>query len=89
MVIAVTAWWVRRSLSDLGYAILTIAFIALLVGLTTPILSLEASKELPILGDTVFQFQSKGVLSTISALEQNGNLWLARSGTPYPQIFAR
>ncbi len=77
VVIAVTTWWVRRRLSDLGYATLTIAFIALLVGLTTPVLSLEASKELPVLGETVFQFQSKGVLSTIAALEQNGNLWLA------------
>ena len=77
VIIAATAWWVRRSLSDLGYATLSIAFIALLVGLTTPILSLEASKELPVLGETVFQFQSKGVLSTISALKENGNLWLA------------
>lgn len=72
------AWLLgQRQVAELGYAMLTIAVIALVVGLTTPILSVEASKELPVLGDTVLQFQSKGILTTISGLWLHGNQWLA------------
>ncbi|MEJ2323106.1 MAG: hypothetical protein P8Z31_12525, partial [Gammaproteobacteria bacterium] len=71
------AWTLRRRWLDLAYMMLAIALVALLVGLTTPILAVEASKELPLLGETVFEFQSKGILSTIGALEEHGNLWLA------------
>ena len=71
------AWLPKRRSSDLGYAMLTIAVIALAVGLTTPILSVEASKDLPVLGETVLQFQSKGILTTITGLWENGNQWLA------------
>ncbi|KRT54999.1 Paraquat-inducible protein A [endosymbiont of Ridgeia piscesae] len=70
------SWLLNRRWIDLGYMMLLVALISLLVGLTTPILSVEASKELPLLGETVFQFKSKGILSTIGALWQNGNLWL-------------
>lgn len=70
-------WRVRRERQDLGYGLLVAAFMALLVGLTAPILSVEASKSLPLLGETVFQFESKGVLTTIGALWESGNLWLA------------
>ncbi|MCG8428970.1 MAG: paraquat-inducible protein A [Chromatiales bacterium] len=71
------AYLVRCDLGDMAYAALLVAMIALAVGLSAPILSLAASKELPVLGETVFQFQSKGVLSTITALQSVGNLWLA------------
>ncbi|TVT59751.1 MAG: paraquat-inducible protein A [Sedimenticola thiotaurini] len=71
------AWLAQRKAGDLGYAMLTISVIALAVGLTTPILSVEASKELPVLGDTVLQFQSKGILTTITGLWEHGNQWLA------------
>ncbi len=70
-------WSRHRSLLDVGYAMLLVALVALAVGLSTPILSVEASRELPVLGETVFQFKSKGILSTIDALRQSGNLWLA------------
>ena len=70
-------WSLNRSLLDVGYAMLLVALVALAVGLSTPILSVEASKELPVLGETVFQFKSKGILSTIDALRESGNLWLA------------
>ncbi|MGD8235904.1 MAG: paraquat-inducible protein A [Chromatiales bacterium] len=68
---------VRQRWLDVAYMMLAIAFVALLVGLATPILSLQASRELPVLGETVFQFQSKGILTTIGALREQGNLWLA------------
>lgn len=67
----------RRNLGDLGYAMLTVATVALVVGLTTPILSIEASKELPVLGETVLQFQSKGIMTTIVSLKEHDDLWLA------------
>jgi hypothetical protein len=72
------AWLLgQRKVGELGYAMLTIAVIALVVGLTTPILSVEASKDLPVLGDTVLQFQSKGILTTITGLWEHRNQWLA------------
>ena len=71
------AWLQRRSAGDLGYAMLTVGVISLVVGLTTPILSVEVSKTLPVLGETVLQFQSKGILTTVSGLWEHGNLWLA------------
>lgn len=71
------AWLARRRAGDLGYAMLSVGVIALAIGLTTPILSVEVSKDLPVLGDTVLQFQSKGVLTTVSGLWQHGNSWLA------------
>lgn len=70
-------WLSRRRFGDLGYAMLTVGVIALAVGLCTPILSVEVSKTLPVLGETVLQFQSKGVFTTISGLWSHGNLWLA------------
>ena len=75
--ILLLAWLIRRRPGDLGYAALGVALVALAVGLTTPILSLEASRELPVIGQTLFQFQSKGVLSSIQALRGHGDLWLA------------
>ena len=73
----IAAWGVRRDMGDVAYAMLAAAVIALAVGLSAPILSVEASKSLPLLGETVFQFQSKGVLSTIGTLAEAGNRWLA------------
>lgn len=75
--ILLLAWLMRRRLDDLGYAALGVALVALVVGLTTPILSLEAGRELPVIGQVLFQFQSKGVLSSIQALRSHGDQWLA------------
>ncbi|WP_063370463.1 paraquat-inducible protein A [Sedimenticola thiotaurini] len=71
------AWLLRHRTGDLGYAMLTVGVVALMVGLTTPILSVEVSKTLPVLGETVLQFQSKGILTTVSGLWEHGNRWLA------------
>lgn len=77
LLLLMVVWMLQRDLLDLGYAMLLVALICLAVGLSTPILSLEAGKELPVIGETVFQFKSKGVLTTIDALRQSGNGWLA------------
>jgi len=71
------AWLLRRRTGDLGYAMLTVGVVSLMVGLTTPILSVEVSKTLPVLGETVLQFQSKGILTTVTGLWEHGNRWLA------------
>ena len=75
--VLVSAWWVRRDTGDVAYAMLATAAVALAVGLSAPILSVEATKSLPLLGETVLQFESKGVMSTIVSLVDGGNLWLA------------
>jgi hypothetical protein len=77
LLLLLLAWMYRQRAGDLGYAMLTVGVIALGVGLTTPILSVEVSKTLPVLGETVLQFQSKGILTTVSGLWENGHLWLA------------
>lgn len=70
-------WWSRRLWADTAYVLLLISAIALWVGLTAPILSISLSANLPVLGETVLQFESKGVLSTLHALQSSGNAWLA------------
>jgi paraquat-inducible protein A len=77
LLLLAVVWVLQRDLLDLGYAMLLVALVCLAVGLSTPILSLEAGKQLPVIGETVFQFKSKGVLTTIDALRQSGNAWLA------------
>jgi len=70
-------WRVRRERGDVAYGMLGAALVALGVGLAAPILSVEASKSLPLVGETVFQFESKGILSTVQSLWGSGNAWLA------------
>ncbi|MCW8908125.1 MAG: paraquat-inducible protein A [Sedimenticola sp.] len=77
ILLLLSSWLARRRMDDLGYAMLSIAVVSLAVGLTTPILSIEASKDLPVLGITVLEFQSKGILTTIDGLWQSGHLWIA------------
>jgi hypothetical protein len=72
-----SAWWSRRDLGDVAYVMLGAAIIALVVGLSAPVLWVQASKSLPLLGETVFQFESRGILATILALRDSGNTWLA------------
>lgn len=71
------AFLLRRQPGDLAYAMLLISVIALLVGLSAPILSIGLTAEIPVLGKTVLQFESKGILSTVLTLQQSGNHWLA------------
>lgn len=63
----------RRLVRDL----LGVSCVFLLVGLTTPILTVVAHKEVAVLGDVVLQHESKGIVSTFSKLFQSGNLFIA------------
>ena len=63
----------RRRRLALGCVWLSAA--ALSAGLTAPMLLIVTYKHLPILGPVVFQFESKGVLSSLATLWDNGH-WL-------------
>ncbi len=56
---------------------LIISSIALGVGLFAPILMIVTYKDIPILGNIVFHFQSKGIITTIKMLFTSGNILVA------------
>jgi hypothetical protein len=56
---------------------LVVSLIALAVGLFAPILMIISYKDIPILGQVVFMFQSKGIVTTIETLWSSGNLLVA------------
>lgn len=56
---------------------LVVSVIALVVGLFAPILMIVSYKDFPILGQVVFMFQSKGIVTTIETLWASGNLMVA------------
>ena len=56
---------------------LLVSSIALVVGLLAPMLTIVAHKNMPILGNVVFQFQSKGIFTTIEKLFSSGNILVA------------
>ena len=67
----------RRQRLVLGCVWLSAA--ALPIGLTAPMLLIVTYKHLPVLGPVVFQFESKGVLSSLIALWDNGHWLIALS----------
>ncbi len=71
------AYAYRSDWCDMAYAMLGVSVIALVIGLVTPILTVSAQQDIPVIGETVFQFQSKGIVSTIVGLWHAGNWWLA------------
>ena len=71
------AYAYRSDWCDMAYAMLGVSIVALVVGLLTPILSVSAQQDIPVIGETVFQFQSRGIVSTIVGLWHAGNGWLA------------
>ncbi len=75
--VIVLGYMLRSDWCDMAYSMLGISIIALVIGLTTPILSVSAQQDLPVLGETVLQFQSKGIVSTIIGLKDTGSFWLA------------
>ncbi|RME56001.1 MAG: paraquat-inducible protein A [Deltaproteobacteria bacterium] len=54
--------------------LLLLSTVALLLGLSTPILSIVSYKEFPLLGQVVFQYHAKGIATTIATLWRSGNL---------------
>lgn len=73
----VLSFWIRRRLNDLAIGMLVISTACLWIGLTIPILTIESSQVLPVLGKTIFQYESRGILGSIKTLFSNGNAFLA------------
>lgn len=59
------------------FTLLMVSLIALMVGLFAPILMIVSYKEIPVLGQVVFFFQSKGIITTIQTLWISGNFIVA------------
>jgi len=53
--------------------LLVVSLLALIVGLSAPVLMIITYKDIPVLGRVVFMFQSKGILSTIKTSFHSGN----------------
>lgn len=64
-----------RTRIAVAYALLLASLPALVVGLAAPVLMIVAYQDVPLLGETVFRHQSKGVLSTLMTLYEQGN-WI-------------
>ncbi|MCP5137383.1 MAG: paraquat-inducible protein A [Gammaproteobacteria bacterium] len=58
-----------------AYAALLASLPALVVGLAAPVLMIVAYQDVPLVGETVFRHQSKGVLTTLTTLYEHGN-WI-------------
>lgn len=50
-----------------------LAFLCLFVGLIAPMMQMTAYKSLPVLGEVVFKFEAKSIVSTVASLFQNGS----------------
>ncbi len=70
-IIAVLLFWVavmHNPRDALAQALLASSLPSLIVGLLAPILMIVAYKDVPGLGEVVFQFQSKGIITSIQTL---------------------
>ena len=66
------ATWKHRQ-PGIAYGALAVATGALLIGLTAPVLTVASYTNLPLVGEVVLQFESKGVFTTISTLFRVGS----------------
>ncbi|MBT6272807.1 MAG: hypothetical protein HOI95_01585 [Chromatiales bacterium] len=57
--------------------LLIVSAVCLAVGILAPMLSIVAQREIPLLGHVVLRYESKGVLSTVSSLQGQGNFVIA------------
>jgi len=53
-----------------------IAIVCLVIGVITPIITITAFNDFPVIGETILKFQSKSILTTIQTLFSTGNLLL-------------
>lgn len=71
------AAWLRPARRALAGVMVWIALPALLVGISAPVLTIEASQTLPLLGKVMLHYESKSIMGTIEALHAGGNFILA------------
>ncbi|MCX7544003.1 paraquat-inducible protein A [Marinicella gelatinilytica] len=58
-------------------ALLAVTTVALVTGWLAPVLAIEAYQEVPVLGHTLFQFESKSIVSGIQKLAESGQWVIA------------
>ncbi|MGJ8664259.1 MAG: paraquat-inducible protein A, partial [Marinicella sp.] len=59
------------------FAILLVTAMALITGWFAPILAIIAYQDIPVLGQTVFQFESKSIVSALQKLYESGQTAIA------------
>lgn len=76
-VFLISVYWLVSNEAFFIGAMLIISTIALGVGLFAPILTIVTYKDIPVLGEVVFLFQSKGIITTIETLFNSRNIIVA------------
>ena len=76
LVFALVFYLLTRSHHAL-FAFLLISVVSLVVGLFAPILAIVAYEDVPVLGQTVFQYESKSILTALYKLYENGQYVIA------------
>ncbi len=59
------------------FALISVTVIALITGWFAPILAIIAYQDIPVLGQSVFQFESKSIVSALQKLYQTGQVAIA------------
>lgn len=67
----------KQSSDPIIIHIILIAFVCLMIGISTPMLNLIAFKDLPVLGTVIFKYESKGILSVIQTLWQQQQYFIS------------
>lgn len=79
-IFALGTWWSnwrRRRMGPFLADLIAIAIIFLAVGLVAPILSLKAYTTVPVIGEVIFKYEVKSVLTTIGRLADSHKLPVA------------
>ncbi len=69
------SWFFMRQLAFLNLILMSLT--ALVVGLLTPVLSFTAFQDLPIIGQVVFKYDSRGILGSIVKLFETKSFFVA------------
>ena len=67
----------RSRAKDLTWHLNLISMLAFFVGIAAPMLVVTAHAEVPLLGNVIFRFESKSIVTTITTLGKENNLLLA------------
>ncbi len=59
------------------FALVTVTMVALVTGWFAPILAIIAYQDIPVLGQSVFQFESKSIVSALQKLYESGQVAIA------------
>lgn len=79
--LSIRAWQLGREIPDarmnLTTDLLGVSTLCLIVGLVAPIFSLKTHAQLPVLGEIVFKYEAKSVLTTVASLIKSNSYFIA------------